>query len=194
MGRPKEFDRDTALERAMSVFWSKGYAATSTDELLKAMKIGRQSMYDTFGDKKRLYVEALERYQRESIAGHIERLRSGASPMAGVEALLVGLVSTDERQRKMGCMGVNAVSEFGCTDGELTELRIRSSRALHRALLERLQSAKAAGEIGSAVEIEDAVRFVETTMLGLQVGARAGESIQSLRKAASFAVAGLRNG
>ena len=49
----------------MSVFWLKGYAATSTDDLLQAMKIGRQSMYDTFGDKRRLYVEALERYQRQ---------------------------------------------------------------------------------------------------------------------------------
>ena len=50
MVRPKEFDRDAAVERAMSVFWSKGYASTSTDDLLQAMQIGRQSMYDTFGD------------------------------------------------------------------------------------------------------------------------------------------------
>jgi TetR/AcrR family transcriptional regulator, transcriptional repressor for nem operon len=81
MVRPKEFDRDVAVERAMSVFWSKGYAATSTDDLLQAMQIGRQSMYDTFGDKRRLYVEALERYQLESVAGHIKRLRSAASPL-----------------------------------------------------------------------------------------------------------------
>jgi TetR/AcrR family transcriptional regulator, transcriptional repressor for nem operon len=85
MARPKEFDRDIAVERAMSVFWSKGYAATSTDDLLQAMKIGRQSMYDTFGDKRRLYVEALERYQLESVAGHIKRLRSIASPLTGAQ-------------------------------------------------------------------------------------------------------------
>ena len=66
----------------MSVFWPKGYAATSTDDLLQAMQIGRQSMYDTFGDKRRLYVEALDRYQLESVAGHISRLRSIASPLA----------------------------------------------------------------------------------------------------------------
>src|SRR5882672_12798887 len=95
MARPKEFDRDVAVARAMSVFWSKGYAATSTDDLLKAMKIGRQSMYDTFGDKRRLYVEALERYQQESVAGHINRLRSTTSPLAGIEALIVGLIPSD---------------------------------------------------------------------------------------------------
>ncbi|WP_426436149.1 TetR/AcrR family transcriptional regulator [Bradyrhizobium genosp. P] len=177
----------------MSVFWSKGYAATSTDDLLQAMKIGRQSLYDTFGDKKRLYVETLERYQRESVAGHIERLRSGASPLAGIEALLVGLVSPDETTRKMGCMGVNSVSEFGNTDLDLVKLRTRSSRLLHKPLIERLRAAQDAGEIGRSVDIEDAARFVAMTMLGLQVAARAGESIQALRKAAGFAVAGLRN-
>jgi AcrR family transcriptional regulator len=62
MARPKEFYRDAAVDRGMSVFWLKGYAATSTDDLLQAMNIGRQSTYDTLGDKRRLYVEALERY------------------------------------------------------------------------------------------------------------------------------------
>ncbi|MEA2965178.1 MAG: TetR/AcrR family transcriptional regulator, transcriptional repressor for nem operon, partial [Alphaproteobacteria bacterium] len=59
MARPREFDRDEALERAMSVFWSKGFAATSTSDLVEAMQIGRQSMYDSFGDKRALYLEAL---------------------------------------------------------------------------------------------------------------------------------------
>src|SRR5882672_4862457 len=106
MARPKEFDRDVAVARAMSVFWSKGYAATSTDDLLKAMKIGRQSMYDTFGGKRSLYIEALERYQVESVAGHIARLRSTASPLAGIEALVVGAISLDRARREKGCMGV----------------------------------------------------------------------------------------
>src|SRR5258708_37794330 len=76
MARPREFDRDAALKRAMSVFWAKGYAGTSTDDLLEAMSIGRQSMYGAFGDKRTLYVEALERYQQDSIMGHVDRLRS----------------------------------------------------------------------------------------------------------------------
>lgn len=192
MARPREFDREVAVERAMSVFWAKGYAATSTDDLLQAMQIGRQSMYDTFGDKRRLYLEALERYQQENVAGHIERLRSGASPLAGVEALLVGLVASDETRRKMGCMGVNAISEFGNTDIELVGLRTRSSRRLHKALIERLLAAQDDGQIGQYVDIEDAARFVAMTMLGLQVAARAGENIQALRRAASFAIMGLK--
>src|SRR6267378_2677768 len=139
MARPKEFDRDVAVARAMSVFWSKGYAATSTDDLLQAMKIGRQSLYDTFGDKRRLFVEALERYQRESIAGHLKRLRSSASPVAGIEALVVGLIPSDRATREKGCMGVGATCEFGNADAELTECRVKSGGMLHKALVERLQ-------------------------------------------------------
>src|SRR5258706_8859966 len=152
MARPKEFDRGIAVERAMSVFSSKGYAATSTDDLLQAMKIGRQSMYDTFGDKRRLYVEALERYQLESIAGNIKRLRSSASPRAGVEALVVGAISSDRTTREKGCMGVGAICEFGNADPELTQLRIKSGSALHKALVERLQNARVAGEIDKTAD------------------------------------------
>ena len=193
MTRPKEFDRDTAVGRAMSVFWRKGFAATSTDDLLRAMKIGRQSMYDTFGDKWRLYIEALERYQQESVAGHLDRLRSTASPLAGIEALLVGLIPANRSAREKGCMGVGSISEFGNGDAELAKLRTRSGGVLHQALVERLQDARAAGEIGETVDIEQAARFVETTMLGLRVAAKAGESAQALRDTAAFAIARLRN-
>src|ERR1700733_11187409 len=96
MARPREFDRDAAVQRAMSVFWRKGYAATSTDDLLRAMNIGRQSMYDTFGGKPRLYLEALETYQQERIAENIERLRSTASPLAGIEAFVIGIIASDK--------------------------------------------------------------------------------------------------
>jgi TetR/AcrR family transcriptional repressor of nem operon len=71
MARPREFDREEALERATGVFWAKGYASTSTDDLLTAMGIGRQSLYNAFQDKRALYLEALERYQRTTTAGHL---------------------------------------------------------------------------------------------------------------------------
>jgi TetR/AcrR family transcriptional repressor of nem operon len=192
MARPREFDRDAAVERAMSVFWRKGYAATSTDDLLRAMNIGRQSMYDTFGDKHRLYLEALERYQRESVAENIGRLRSTASPLAGIEAFVIGIIASDKSARERGCMGVGSICEFGNTDTDLVTLRARSGGAQHRALIERLRHAQAANEIGANVDIERAARFVETMMFGLQVSAKAGSSLQSLRDTVAFAIASLR--
>lgn len=193
MARPREFDRDAAVQRAMSVFWRKGYAATSTEDLLRAMNIGRQSMYDTFGDKHRLYLEALERYQRESVAENIRRLGSTASPLAGVEALVIGIIASDKSTRERGCMGVGSICEFGNTDTDLAARRAKSGGAQRKALIERLRHAQAANEIGANVDIERAARFVETTMFGLQVAAKAGASLQSLRDTAAFAIASLRN-
>ena len=192
MARPREFDRDAAVELAMLVFWRKGYAATSTDDLLCAMNIGRQSMYDTFGDKHRLYLEALEKYQRESVAENIRRLRSTASPLAGIEAFVIGIIASDKSVREKGCMGVGSICEFGNTDTDLVALRAKSGGAQHRALIERLRHAQAANEIGANVDIEHAARFVETMMFGLQVSAKAGASLQSLRDTAAFAIASLR--
>lgn len=89
MARTKEFDRDAALRSAMGVFWTRGYAATSTEALLAAMNIGRQSMYDTFGDKQRLFREALDLYNRERVAGIVARLRNAPTPLDGIAVELL---------------------------------------------------------------------------------------------------------
>jgi len=68
VARPREFDRDEALAKAIKVFASHGFEGASTETLLNGMGISRQSMYDTFGDKRRLYLEALQRYSSESTA------------------------------------------------------------------------------------------------------------------------------
>jgi TetR/AcrR family transcriptional repressor of nem operon len=192
MARPREFDRGAALKRAMSVFWAKGYAGTSTDDLLEAMSIGRQSMYGAFGDKRTLYVEALERYQQDSIMGHVDRLRSAPSPMAGIENLLLGLIAFEDDTRLLGCMGVGSIGEFGTTDAELTALRARGGAILFKALVKQLRTAQKAGEIDASLDAECAAKFVQTTMQGLQVAARAGENVETLRDLAQFAVERLK--
>src|ERR1700719_803802 len=76
MARTKEFDLERALHRAISAFSQKGFAATSTDELMRAMEVGRQSMYDTFGDKRALFLKALEVYVSENVRAINVELRA----------------------------------------------------------------------------------------------------------------------
>lgn len=188
MVRPREFDRDEALGRALRVFWAKGYASTSTEDLLAAMNIGRQSLYNAFGDKRKLYLEALERYQGESTAGHIERLNGSASPLAGIEALLLGLVADDEDERALGCMGVVAMSEFGAADPELVALRNKVAPRLSKRLVERIREGQACGEIDPDFDARQAAAFVLMTMQGIQLAARGGSDAKSLRALARFAI------
>ncbi|MGT0195245.1 TetR/AcrR family transcriptional regulator [Burkholderia pyrrocinia] len=192
MVRPREFDRDEALERALRVFWEKGYAATSTDDLLSAMQIGRQSLYNAFGDKRRLYVEALERYQSDSVSGHVARLTAPASAIAGIEALLLGVIAGNAAERVLGCMGVNAICEFGTADPELAELREKAGAMLHKQVVARVREGQDAGEIDRAVDAREAASFILTTMQGIQLGARAGSKLQALRTTAEFAADRLR--
>jgi len=186
--RPREFDRDEALDRATRAFWARGYASTSTGDLLTAMNIGRQSLYNAFGDKRKLYLEALERYQRESNASNLARLNSGASPLSGVEALLLDLISEDDSVRALGCMGVNAVCEFGVADPALVMLRSKVGPRLFRRLVERIREGQARGEVDPAIDAREAAAFLQMTMQGIQLGARAGGDAKSLRSLVRFAV------
>ena len=192
MVRPREFDRDEALERATRVFWAKGYASTSTEDLLLAMNIGRQSLYNAFGDKRKLYLEALEQYQQTSTASHLERLSSSASPLAGIEALLLGLIADDDEVRALGCMGVGAVCEFGATDAELVALRKWVGPVLSKRLADRIREGQACGEIDASIDTQETAAFVQMTMQGLQLGARAGGDAEGLRSMAKFAINRLR--
>ncbi len=170
----------------MQVFWAKGYAATSTEDLVQAMGIGRQSLYNAFGDKRALYLEALDAYQRRSVSGHIARLR--APGLAGIEALLTGLVVADDRMRAMGCMGVGSVAEFGADDPALIEMRARAAQPLHARLVERVREGQAAGEIDAGLKPDEAAAFIQMAMTGIQLAARGGAGRMDLRRLARFTI------
>jgi AcrR family transcriptional regulator len=188
IGRPREFDRQEALERATKVFWANGYASTSTDELLSAMGMGRQSLYNAFHDKRALYLEALEMYQRKSIAGHLQRLSDPSSAIAGLEALLLGLISDDDNIRKLGCFGVGAACEFGSTDPDILALRTKAAPTLRNRLAKRLKEGQLAGEFDRSLDCATAASFIQMTMQGIQLAARGGADAASLRVQARFAV------
>ena len=175
----------------MSVFWSKGFTATSTSDLVEAMQIGRQSMYDSFGDKRALYLEALAQYQQQSVTAHIGRLRSGKTALAGIEAMLAGLAPPDKSLRHKGCMGVCAIAEFGRDDPDVVKLREKSGAVLVRALTEAVTLAKQQGDIPPQVDIAESVRFIGTLMQGLQTDARAGVKPEALQATARFSLAAL---
>ncbi|MEL1263047.1 helix-turn-helix domain-containing protein [Pseudoxanthomonas putridarboris] len=186
-GRPREFDRELALQGAMKVFWAKGFAATSMEDLVSAMGIGRQSLYNAFGDKRQLYLEALRAYQHATTSAHLARLDAPASPLEGIHDLLAGLAAPDDEVRALGCMGVGSVCEFGAADADLARLREKTGRMLARRVLARLRDGQARSEVAATLDAEQAARHVLMTMAGIQVAARGGASVKEIRKMARFA-------
>lgn len=188
MARPKEFDQDEALRHAVRLFCQQGYAATSTDQLISVMGISRQSMYDTFGGKRQLYLEAYRRYTAESVHDQISLLQKATSPLAGIEKVLLALTVKPEGERALGCMGINAICEFGQSDSEVASLGHAEGAKLIAALEQALQGAKAKGEIGESVDVHAAVQFLMATLSGLKVAAKAGAKKQVLKEIARFAM------
>ena len=188
MARPKEFDRDEALQKAIGVFCDKGYAAASTDELMHAMKISRQSMYDTFGDKRQLYLEAFQRYVADSVNEQIGYLEKSSSPLAGIEKMLVAFATRIERDGIVGCMGVNAICEFGRSDPEVTSLGDAESTRLTAALEQALCRAKSKKQISKTLKESAAAQFLRATLSGMKVAAKAGADTEALKSIAHFAL------
>jgi TetR/AcrR family transcriptional repressor of nem operon len=191
MPRPKEFDRDQALQKAIGVFCEKGYAAASTDELMRAMKISRQSMYDTFGDKRQLYLEAFQRYVADSIDEQIGYLEKSSSPIDGIEKLLLAFATRTERDGIVGCMGVNAICEFGRSDREVNSLEQAESIRLTAALEQALRQAKTRKEISKTLKESAAVQFIRATLSGMKLAAKAGAETPELKSIAHFALRSL---
>jgi AcrR family transcriptional regulator len=193
VARQREFDRVDTLNKALEVFWQKGYAATSTADLLEAMQIGRQSMYDTFGDKHSLYLEALRQYCDASTADLLRGLK-GSSALDAIDNMLQGFAARPKRDNVKGCMGVNAICEFGTSDAGINAVHHSSGAQVNSAVERMLRAAAAAGEIPAGTDIQQAAAFVVATLSGMKVCAKAGGSIATLRAIARFAIQGLRGG
>jgi TetR/AcrR family transcriptional repressor of nem operon len=176
----------------MAVFWEHGYEATSTELLLQAMGIGRQSMYAAFGDKHGLYMAALERYQARQGAALLERLRAVASPLAAIEDVLLGVAGEAPEERARGCLGIQSIVELAQRDPEVV-LLAKSATALCEAAFERMVAeAKCRGEIGAHVDERSAGRFLLITLQGLKISARTGATPEALRAVAGLAIGALK--
>ncbi|KQV66112.1 TetR/AcrR family transcriptional regulator [Rhizobium sp. Root1220] len=192
MARHKEFDRDVALAAAITVFSEHGYEGTSTDELLTAMKISRQSMYDTFGDKRSLYLQALERYNAKSVARLVADLRRETSPVKALEGTLLAFASRPASEAARGCLGVSAVCEFGRTDADIARLTDSASAVLSDVIHAIVTDGLRAGEISPDIATEEAVQFLGAALSGMKVSARNGAPEETLRGIARMAIRSLR--
>ncbi len=192
MARPKEFESETALKKAIGAFSEHGYEGTSTDALLQAMGISRQSMYDSFGDKRRLYLEALQRYTADSISNQLRALNSVSSPVKGLEAMLNLAVSLAIADPKPKCLGISAVCEFGRSDPEVTMITDMAGKTMLSSLERRVSEAKAAGEISRSVDAQTAAQFIMATLAGIKIAARSGATPESLRGIARMAMRSLK--
>ncbi|MBP1884476.1 TetR/AcrR family transcriptional regulator [Sinorhizobium mexicanum] len=184
MARTKEFDRDRALDAAIGVFREHGFEGTSTEMLVRAMKIGRQSLYDTFGDKWKLYCLAVERYSAGEVNAHIAMLRSQPHALDGLRAMMERVAEIAAQ----ACLGVSSICEFGQSRPELTALQYAADRRLKEAARERIGEAQATGDVEKTLSAEEVANFLFASIAGMRIAARGGASREHLRSLARLAL------
>ncbi|RFU36541.1 TetR/AcrR family transcriptional regulator [Actinomadura logoneensis] len=180
MGRPKQFDPDVAVERAVDVFWRKGYGATTPQDLVVALGIGKGSLYHAFGSKHALFERALERYRDDQAAGLIELLRRPVPVKERLRTALEFLVEANVRDPR-GCMVVNTAAELGGgADPEVGSVVRDQFGRTASAFRGAVEEGQRSGEIDPGRDPGTVAAMILSTLLGLQVLARSGEGRERL--------------
>lgn len=188
MARPREFDRDLALGGAISLFRERGFEGASTGDLTRAMKIGRQSLYDTFGDKWQLYKEAVARYLAQETEAHLAALSTGPRAIDGLEILLARV------RAKAGeaCLGIGAICEFGRSKPELTALHQATESRLLAALVARLREGQDEGDVAADLDVREGAAFLIANINAVRIAARGGAGAVQLQALAELALKAIR--
>jgi len=189
MPRTKGFDPERALAKAMGVFWRLGYENASTETLMKAMGIARQSLYDTFGDKRALYLKALA-YYRDRTNGDMQRMLEAApSVKEGFATLLFGLAAETREQHERGCLLLSANLQRDTRDAVIADFLRDNQDRVEAIFVEALRRAQTRGELSRTHKPAALAHFFVVTIQGMRTTARLTSDRKALEQVARIALA-----
>jgi TetR/AcrR family transcriptional repressor of nem operon len=190
VARPKAFDPTRALDAALQCFKQHGFNGTSLSTLTNEMRVGRASLYATYGDKHALFLQALSDYADTTIGYFEQRLAAAADPLEEIRSVLrdVATLSSCEDGR-FGCFLVNSTSELAANDETILRFVQSSFRRLEDAYYGALLRAQKEGKLGPDKDPRALARFVFTNVVGLRILGKAQLENGVLRDAAETAIA-----
>ncbi|HEX3816127.1 MAG TPA: TetR/AcrR family transcriptional regulator [Mycobacteriales bacterium] len=185
MGRLKQFDPDVAVTTAMDLFWRNGYGATTPAQLVAGLGIGKGSLYNTFGNKHRLFEQALRRYGDQRVAGLVETLAAPTPVRTRLQAALERLAAPEHAElRQRGCMAVNTATELGPQRDPTATAIVRSVfERMEHALKATIEEGQRSGELDASRDAGEIASLLLTTMLGMTVIARTADRTERLQRA-----------
>lgn len=170
MARPRAFDEDIVLDRAMNLFWCRGYEATSVQDLVDGLGINRASLYDSFGDKYALYRKALDHYRQTNQARLCTLLDSNQSAIEVLQTLFDSTIqATVDDPNHKGCFIVNSAIELASHDPEVAQVVADNQRVFENSLTGIIERGQSEGSVTTAHAASDLARFVYNTINGLKV-------------------------
>ena len=187
MARPRNFDEDQVLDGAVAMFREHGFEGTSVPELTAKLGICRQSLYKTFGDKRNLYLKALESYGRREVDGKLAMLEAEGSPLENVRTLIRGFASLATKCPDEGCLTVTALVESRDDTEALAGVADQVER-LEQGIQSALERAQGLGEIRPGAKVQQLARAVTTAIYGIGLLVRLPDGGARIAAVVSFLI------
>ena len=188
LGRPRSFDVDRALDRALRLFWRRGYEGASLSDLTKAVGINRPSLYAAFGDKEGLFRKALARYL-DGPAAYTQEALKEPTARAVIERLLRGAADLNTAPHNPGgCLMVQGALACGEAADSIRQELSACRAAGEAALRERLRRAKSEGDLPADADPADLARYVATILYGIAVQSAGGATRGKLQRVIEMAL------
>ncbi len=185
MGRSKEFEENIVLQKAMEVFWQKGYEKTSMSDLVEHMGIHRKSIYDTFGDKHALYLKVIDRYSEFSTAQFKSETRRAKNSYQAIQYIFDYIIEGNE-DKQFGCLFVNATTESGPWDQEVLVKTENAFRQAENFIAEIIKKGQEDGEFSTKYDDELLAEIIHNALLGLRVLVKTSTSKEKMHNVANF--------
>jgi TetR/AcrR family transcriptional repressor of nem operon len=188
MPRHKEYERDEVLDRALEVFWEKGYEATTVQDLVEGMGINRFSLYDSFGSKRELFFLALDRYVEVRLSPAFHVLEEAEEPLAGVRRFVRGYVDLLVNSNHRGCLLANSAVEVRVVGDDVAGHTCLALVAIEHAVQGALERARDQGVLRQGVDPALAAPTVWASLMGLSSLCRAGMGPDRLERSAEVLI------
>jgi TetR/AcrR family transcriptional repressor of nem operon len=175
MPRTKSFDEVETLDKAKDVFWQKGYNGTPPQDILEGTGLSRSSLYDTYGDKRTLFIKALHRYRESETAAAIQYLDGAVDPALAIRRIFQAAYEafmTD--QPRKGCLMVNTLNEVASHDEEVEEIVRENRQALENAYARAIRRGQQQGLIGGDHQPRALARYLVNSLWGLTTNLKLG--------------------
>lgn len=185
-GRPRTYDPEQVLDRALHAFWKRGYSGTSLEALIEATGLNRPSLYGGLGDKRTIYIKAMRRFQayaREHFGAALQAQpddRSFADVIARYLRAAIEVDGLHESTGVSGCAVISTATAEALTDPEIRQVLDDVLAEMDSQLLTRLRQAQADGELAQDADIESLGFLMSSTAHSIGIRARAGQARQDM--------------
>jgi AcrR family transcriptional regulator len=177
---------DTALEKALEVFWRKGYDGTSLSDLTEAMGINKPSLYAAFGNKEQLFLKAIEKYESRPCAFFLPALEKPTAYEVAEHMLYGAAMTMADQAHPQGCVVVQGALSCSEAAAAVKEALINRRLEGQQKLLQRFERAKTEGDLPASVDAETLAQYLGTVLQGMAIQANNGATPEQLRRVAEM--------